>query len=93
VISLAPRGTRTERAIEVVLTAGLLLSALLLLFGLAGGGETALRAGLALLWLTPCARVVVLTVGLALERDATFAALSAGILLVLLSSVWVAFRP
>jgi uncharacterized membrane protein len=92
VISLAPRGTRTERAIEVVLTAGLLLSAVLLLAGLAGGGEAALHAGLILLWLTPCARVVVLTVGLSLERDAPFAALSFGILLVLLSSVWVAFR-
>ncbi len=88
-----PRGTRMERAIEVVLTAGLLLSALLLLAGLAGGGDRVLRAGLGLLWLTPCARVVVLTVGLALERDARFAGLSAGILLVLLSSVWVAFRP
>ncbi len=81
-----------DRAIEVVLAAGLLLSAGLLVFGLLGGGMAALRLGILLLMLTPVARVVVLSVGLLRQRDYLFGLLSLGILGVLGFSMLVGAR-
>jgi uncharacterized membrane protein len=83
---------RLERIVEIVLTAGLLMSAALLGLGLLSGSEPLLRAGAMLLILTPAARVVVLTLGLALARDWPFAAVSLWILSVLLASLGVALR-
>lgn len=76
-----------ERAVEVALTAGLLVSAGLLLFGLALGSPLVLRLGILLLMLTPVARVVVLTLGLLRRRDYFFGLLSLGILGVLCFSM------
>ena len=42
--------------------------------------------------LTPVARVAVVTVGLALERDWTFTLVSLFVLAVLASGIWVAVR-
>lgn len=86
------RGTATalDRAIEVVLTAGLLLSAALLLGGLASEHAGLLRAGIVLLMLTPVARALIVTVALLLERDWLFALISLWILGVLASSLHVA---
>ena len=42
---------------------------------------------------TPVARVFLVTLGLLKERDLLFGLLSAFVLAVLASSVWVAFRP
>ncbi len=75
------------RTIEVVLTTGLLLSATLLLVGLAAGSPASLHWGILLLMLTPVARVVVLTVGLLHEGDWLFGALSLAILAVLGASM------
>jgi len=77
------------RAIEVVLTAGLALSASLLLLGLASGSGALLRLGILLLMLTPVSRVVVLTVGLFHEKDWRFGLLSVVILAVLAASMLV----
>lgn len=79
-----------ERAIEVVLTAGLLASASLLLGGLALDRPGLLRGGLLILMMTPLARLVVLTVGLLHDRDWIFAAVSLWVLLVIVSGMWVA---
>jgi uncharacterized membrane protein len=80
---------RLDRAIEASLTAGLLASASLLLFGLASGSPGALRLGVVLLMLTPVARVVVLTLGLLLARDWSFGLVSLFVLLVLASGIFV----
>jgi uncharacterized membrane protein len=77
--------TRLDRTIEAVLSAGLLISASLLVGGLALGSQPALHWGALLLMMTPVARVVVVTIALALERDWLFAAVSLWILGVL---VW-----
>jgi uncharacterized membrane protein len=80
------------RAIEVVLTSGLLLSAGLMCCGLALDSAPALQWGILLLLLTPVARVVVLTVGLFHQRDWLFGVLSLFILGVLGASMLVGAR-
>lgn len=82
-----------ERAVEAVLTAGLLAASVLLLVGLLGARGGALRAGIVILLFTPVARVVLVTAGLLRDRDYLFGAISALVLAVLASSAWVAFRP
>lgn len=79
-----------EDAVEGALTLGLAASALALVAGLATGSEPALHTGILILLCTPIVRVVIVTVGLARERDWLFAGLSLGVLLVLASSVAVA---
>ena len=81
-----------EDTIEVALKLGLAVSTVLLLVGLGANSVAALRWGILLLMLTPVARVAVVTVGLALERDWTFAAVSLFVLAVLASGIWVAVR-
>lgn len=81
------RNVGLDQAIEVVLSIGLLLSALLMLGGLAAGSQDLLRWGILLLMLTPVARLVVLALGLLQARDWLFATLSLGILAVLVSSI------
>ena len=83
---------RLRTTIEVVLSLGLVASAALLLLGLLLGREPLLRLGVMLLMATPAARVVVLSVGLLLERDWLFSLMSLWILGVLLSSLLVALR-
>jgi uncharacterized membrane protein len=83
---------RLERAIEVALSGGVLVSGLLLLLGLATGSLALLRWGVVLLMLTPVTRVLVLTVGLFHERDYLFGTLSLWILAVLASGIWVSVR-
>jgi uncharacterized membrane protein len=83
--------TPLDRAMERVLTGGLLASAALLLAGLLLGQVGLLRAGLVLLMLTPVARVVVLTAGLLRQRDLAFGLISLWILCVLLSGLYMAF--
>ena len=51
------------------------------------------RAGIIILMFTPVARVVLVTLGLLQQRDLLFGLISAFVLAVLASSVWVAFRP
>lgn len=82
--------TRLDRAIEIALTLGVLASFALLAAGLVSGRPVALRAGIVILLFTPLVRVVVVAVGLALERDWAFVAISLWILGVLLSSLHVA---
>ena len=79
-----------EDVIEKALTAGLALSTGLLLAGLILGAPGPLRWGILLLMLTPVARVAVVTVGLALERDWLFTLVSLFVLAVLASGMWVA---
>jgi uncharacterized membrane protein len=79
-----------EDVIEKALTAGLALSTGLLLLGLILGAPGPLRWGILLLMLTPVARVAVVTVGLALERDWLFTLVSLFVLAVLASGMWVA---
>jgi uncharacterized membrane protein len=81
---------RLHQTIEAVLALGLLASAALLACGLLLPDESVLRAGL--LMLTPAARVVVLSVGLLLERDWLFGSISLWILGVLLGSLVLALR-
>ena len=81
-----------EDMIEVALKAGLGLSTLLLLAGLLLGAEGLLRWGILLLLFTPVARVAVVTVGLALERDWLFTLVSMFVLCVLAFGIWVAVR-
>jgi uncharacterized membrane protein len=81
---------RLEDLIELGLKIGLALSTALLLVGLVLGLDTALRAGIVLLMLTPVARVAVVTVGLALGRDWLFTLVSLFVLGVLASGIWVA---
>jgi uncharacterized membrane protein len=81
-----------DRAIEVVLSVGLLASSVLLVAGLVTGRHGVLAAGIVMLMLTPVARVVVVTIDLLRQRDWVFAATSLWILGVLLFSLYVAFR-
>ena len=82
-----------ERSVEAVLTTGLALATVLLLFGLLRSHEPTLRAAIVILMFTPVARVVLVTLGLLQQRDLLFGLISAFVLAVLASSVWVAFRP
>jgi uncharacterized membrane protein len=84
---------RIERVVEAVLSLGLLASAALLVAGLGRGQDPLLRLGVMLLIATPVVRVVVVTLGLLLERDWLFSAVSLWILAVLLWSLWLAFHP
>jgi uncharacterized membrane protein len=79
-----------EDAIEKALKVGLALSTGLLLVGLVLGAPGLLRGGILLLMMTPVARVAVVTVGLALERDWTFTLVSLFVLAILASGIWVA---
>jgi len=81
-----------EDVIEKALMLGLALSTGLLLVGLILGLPGPLRGGIVLLMLTPVARVAVVTVGLALERDWTFTLVSLFVLAVLASGIWVALH-
>lgn len=81
-----------DKTIEVVLTLGLVGSAVLLALGLLIGKAGLLQAGVLVLMLTPLARVVVVTVVLFDEGDRFFGTVSLGILLVLIGSVIVAVR-
>jgi uncharacterized membrane protein len=83
------RTLRLERAIEILLSGGVLASGLLLLAGLSTGSMALLRDGVVLMMLTPVARVLVLTLGLFHERDFLFASLSLWILGVLASGIWI----
>jgi uncharacterized membrane protein len=79
--------------VEAALTAGLLVASFLMLVGLASGSrEAALRAGILVLLFTPVLRVVLVTAGLLARRDVVFGSISAFVLAVLASSLWVAFR-
>ena len=84
--------TSLDRVIEVVLTAGLLVSSVLLAAGLLAGRQGLLAAGIVMLMMTPVARVVVVTIDLVRQRDWPFAATSAWILGVLMFSLYVAWR-
>ena len=79
-----------DRAIEIVLTAGLALSGVLLLVGLLSGGAGPLKWGIVILMLTPVARVVVVTVALFHEGDRLFGVISLLILGILATSLAVA---
>ena len=79
-----------EDVIETALKVGLALSTALLLAGLVLGTSAPLRWGIVLLMLTPVARVAVVTVGLALERDWTFTIVSFLVLAILAGGIWVA---
>jgi len=81
---------RLEDTIEAGLTVGLGLSTVLLAAGLLFAYTPALLWGILLLMLTPVARVAVVTVGLAFERDWTFTLVSLFVLGVLASGIWVA---
>lgn len=87
---MSDAGSRLERAIEATLTTGLGASASLLLAGLGLDSPSLLRAGIALLVLTPVARVVAVTAGLLYARDWPFALLSLAVLAVIGSSALVA---
>lgn len=89
---MSPRGSLAalEGVIEVGLKGGLAVSTTLLVAGLVLGEPGPLRWGILLLMLTPVARVAVVTVGLAVERDWTFALVSFFVLMVLFSGIWVA---
>lgn len=84
------RPSHLNRVIEAVLTAGVLASGGLMLAGLVLERTPLLQWGIVVLMLTPVARVVVVTLGLALEREWTFALISLWILTVLASSMYVA---
>jgi uncharacterized membrane protein len=79
-----------EDVIEKALSAGLALSTFMLVLGLVLGADRPLRWGIVLLMVTPVARVAVVTLGLAIDRDWTFAAISAFVLAVLAGGIWVA---
>lgn len=83
---------RLERIIEAALTVGVFASAFLLVGGLVSGSAGALWTGVLLLIVTPVVRVLVVTVGLVLDHDWLFTAISLFVLGVLLSSVYVAGR-
>lgn len=86
------KGDRLDRAVEVVLTVGLAAGALLLLSGLVAGRQDLLRSGIVALMLTPVGRVVVVTIGMFLRRDFLFGFISLWILVVLATSIGVAFH-
>jgi uncharacterized membrane protein len=78
---------RLERAIEGVLTAGVLASGALLVLGLSHGDASLLRAGVLILMFTPVARVLVLTLGLFLEGDRRFGFVSLTVLAILAAGI------
>ena len=84
--------SRLEETIGFVLRAGVIASSVALAAGLAlqivnaPGAQWLLHAGILTLLATPVARVVVSTVGYVRERDWTFAALTAIVLVELLAS-------
>jgi uncharacterized membrane protein len=82
-----------EQVLEGVLTFALVAASALLVLGLVREEEIALRAGILVLLFTPVTRVVLVTAGLLRVRDYLFGGLSAFVLAVLASSIWVAFRP
>lgn len=84
--------TRLDRVVEVVLTAGLGASALLLLIGLMTAQQGLLWAGVLVMLLTPVARVIVVTIGFIDRQDWVFTAVSLWILGVLCFSFFVAAR-
>jgi uncharacterized membrane protein len=84
--------TALDRAIEGVLSVGLLCSSVLLAAGLLSSRPGLLAAGIVLLMLTPVARVVVVTIDLLRQKDWPFAATSLWILGVLLFSLYMAWR-
>jgi uncharacterized membrane protein len=84
--------TRLDRVVEVVLTGGLAVSALLLLAGLLGRQQGLLWGGVLVLMLTPVARVIVVTIGFIDRQDWVFTAVSVWILGVLCFSFYVAAR-
>lgn len=86
------RTSTLDRVIEAVLTVGVLVSGLLLTAGLVSGRASVLRVGILLLLATPVARVLVVTIGMMLERDWIFTLVSLWILAVLASGIWVAVR-
>jgi uncharacterized membrane protein len=79
-----------EDVIEKALKVGLALSTGLLVVGLILNEAALLRWGIVLLMLTPVARVAVVTVGLALERDWTFTIVSFAVLAILAGGIWLA---
>jgi len=81
-----------ERIVEVALTAGVAVSGALLVAGLLFGSTTPMWWGVLLLIATPVLRVLVVTVGLVLDHDWLFAAVSLFVLGVLLSSMYVSGR-
>jgi len=89
---LTSHARRLERVIEVALTGGVFVSGLLLVTGLVTASTAPLWWGVLLLILTPFVRVVVVTVGLVLDDDWPFVAISLFVMGVLLSSLWVAVR-
>jgi len=78
--------------IEATLSIGLLASLVLLLAGLFAEREGWMRAGVVILMFTPVTRVVIVTLGLARERDWLFAGISGFVLAVLLSGMAFAAR-
>jgi uncharacterized membrane protein len=82
---MSERGVRLERALEIALSVGLGVSTVLLLAGIVIGSQPALEWGTLLLIVTPMLRVLVLTAGLALQRDWRFALLSLLVLVILAS--------
>ena len=81
-----------DRAIELVLSGGVIASGACLIVGLVLGSSPTLRWGILLLLATPVARVVVVTLGLFRRRDWLFASISLWILLVLASAASVGLR-
>ena len=77
------------RVLAGTLRGGVILACLLLAAGLLTD-ERLLRAGLFVLVLTPLARLLMLTRVFVLEHDRTFAAISIGVLLLVIASVLLA---
>jgi uncharacterized membrane protein len=97
-MTTAPDTSRLERTLGVVLRTGALASTVLLAAGLAVAlgrpsaalGPVLISAGLCILMATPAARVIASVIGYASERDWTFFALTATVLVILLGSLLVA---
>lgn len=85
-------GSPLARVVEGTLSAGLLLSLVLMVAGLFLAHDGLMRAGVVILMFTPVTRVVVVTLGLLRERDWLFAGISGFVLAVLLSGMAVAAR-
>jgi uncharacterized membrane protein len=81
-----------ERALEAALATGVLASGLLLVVGLLLGASAPLRWGIVLLMLTPVARIATLTLGLGLQRDWPFVAVSLWVLGVMLTGILLSLR-
>lgn len=84
---MTTKARRLETSVERVLTAGVVASGALLLFGLSLGSEPLLRAGVVLLMLTPVVRVLVLTLGLFREGDLRFGLVSLAVLAILVTGI------